>query len=170
MALQERRLPGERRQRGDGERRAEQLGVGAHLRWIDRFLDQESLLDLIAAADIYVTPYLELTQITSGTLSYAVALGKPVVSTPYHHAVEIVGPGNGILAAPGEADAFAAAVNRLLGDDALRERMAQNAYARGRAMIWRRNVEATMAEFSACVRAQFVTPRAAAEPAEAFAN
>src|SRR6185436_896728 len=76
------------------KRRAERLGVGAHLRWIDRFLDQESLLDLIEAADIYVTPYLSLTQITSGTLAYAVALGKPVVSTPYHHAAEIVGPDN----------------------------------------------------------------------------
>ena len=149
---------------------AERLGVGGRIRWLDAFLDQERLLDLIAAADIYVTPYLELTQITSGTLSYAVALGKPVVSTPYHHALEIVGPGNGILAAPGEADAFAAAVNRLLGDDALRERMAQNAYARGRAMIWRRNVEATMAEFSACVRAPIATPTPTAEPAEAFAS
>jgi glycosyltransferase involved in cell wall biosynthesis len=152
------------------KRRAEQLGVGNHLRWIDRFLDQESLLDLIAAADIYVTPYLSLTQITSGTLAYAVALGKPVVSTPYHHAVEIVGPDNGILASPGEADAFAGAVNRLLGDDGLRQRMAQNAYARGRSMIWRRIVEASMAEFAACRRTPFGVPAAAGERAEAFAH
>lgn len=129
---------------------AERLGVDARVRWIDGFLDQESLLDLIAAADIYVTPYLELTQITSGTLSYAVALGKPVISTPYHHAAEIVGPGNGILAGPGEAGEFAAAVTTLLGDDGLRERMAHNAYALGRSMLWRRNVEAAMAEFAAC--------------------
>ncbi|HEV2818666.1 MAG TPA: glycosyltransferase family 4 protein [Allosphingosinicella sp.] len=152
------------------KRRAERLGVGARLRWIDRFLDQESLLDLIAAADIYVTPYLDLTQITSGTLSYAVALGKPVVSTPYHHAAEIIGPDNGILADAGDADAFAAAVSRLLGDDALRERMARNAYGRGRAMVWRRNVEATMAEFAACLRAPFATETAAAGPLEACAN
>jgi glycosyltransferase involved in cell wall biosynthesis len=162
---------------GEGERYrnrlkalAGRLGVGERIRWLDAFLDQDRLLDLIAAADIYVTPYLDLAQITSGTLSYAVALGKPVISTPYHHAAEIIGPDNGILAPPGDASAFAAAVNRLLGDDALRQLMAQNAYARGRSMVWRRNVEASMAEFAACLPTQFAPPAAAAEPAAAFAN
>ena len=90
------------------------------MRWIDAFLDQEQLLELIEAADIYVTPYRNLAQITSGTLAYAVALGKPVVSTPYQHAAEIVRPGNGILVEPGASGAFAAAISRLLGDDELR--------------------------------------------------
>lgn len=151
---------------------AERRGVGAHLRWIDSFLDQEALLDLIAAADVYVTPYLHLGQITSGTLSYAVALGKPVVATPYHHAAEIVSAGNGILAAPGEPATFAAAVNRLLGDEDLRRDMAKNAYALGRKMIWRRNVEAAMAEFAACVAADSSQPAPASasfEHAEACA-
>lgn len=130
---------------------AERLGVSARVRWIDSFLDQGDLLDLIAAADIYVTPYLDLNQITSGTLSYAVALGKPVVSTPYHHAAEIIGPENGILAGPGEAGAFAGAVCRLLGDEQLRLAMAYNAYSQGRSMLWRRNVEASMAEFASCL-------------------
>jgi len=131
--------------------RAERLGVSARVRWIDSFLDQSDLLDLIAAADIYVTPYLDLNQITSGTLSYAVALGKPVVSTPYHHAAEIVGADNGIFANPGDAGAFAGAVCRLLGDEELRLAMAFNAYSRGRSMLWRRNVEASMAEFASCL-------------------
>lgn len=147
---------------------AERLRVGDRIHWLDAFLDQDRLLDLIAAADIYVTPYLGLTQITSGTLSYAVALGKPVISTPYHHAVEIVGPDNGILAGPGDAGAFAAAANRLLGDDGLRRRMAQNAYARGRSMVWRRNVEASMAEFAACLPKPFAAR--AREPAELVVN
>jgi len=151
------------------KRRAERLGVGAHLRWIDKFLDQESLLDLIEAADIYVTPYLELTQITSGTLAYAVALGKPVVSTPYHHAVELIGPDNGILAGPGDTAAFAAAVGGLLQDEARRHGMAKKAYALGRSMVWRRNAEAAMAEFAACLHAPATEPAAAAEPAQAFA-
>lgn len=149
---------------------AARRGVSAHVRWVDNFLDQESLLDLIAAADVYVTPYLDLGQITSGTLSYAVALGKPVVSTPYHHAAEIIGPGNGILAAPGEPAGFAAAVNRLFGDEELRLDMARSAYALGRAMIWRRNVEAAMAEFAACVAAESSPPAPASfEHAEACA-
>lgn len=127
---------------------AERLGVGESLRWIDRFLDQEELLDLIAAADIYVTPYLDLGQITSGTLAYAVALGKPVVSTPYHHAAEIIGPRNGILARAGAPSDFASAINTLLADDPLRHFMAHGAYALGRTMLWQRNVEAAMAGFA----------------------
>ena len=130
--------------------RAERLGVGAHVRWIEGFLDQEKLLDLIAAADLYVTPYLDLKQITSGTLAYAVALGKPVVSTPYHHAAEIVGPHNGILVEAGHSAGFAAAISTLLGDPGLRRRMADNAYALGRSMLWPRTVEAAMAAFAEC--------------------
>lgn len=127
---------------------AGRLGVADAVRWIDAFLDQEQLLDLIEAADVYVTPYRNLAQITSGTLAYAVALGKPVVSTPYEHAAEIVRPGNGILAEPGASGAFAAAISRLLGDDELRLGMARNAYALGRTMLWRRTVEASMAGFA----------------------
>ena len=131
---------------------AEQLGVSAHVSWIDKFLDEEDLLDLIAAADIYITPYLDLKQITSGALSYAVALGKPVISTPYYHAVEIISAETGILADPGETLAFATAVCALLADDGRRQKMAQCAYALGRSMIWSRNAEASMAEFIACKR------------------
>jgi glycosyltransferase involved in cell wall biosynthesis len=127
---------------------AGRLGVAGNIRWIDSFLDQESLLDLIEAADLYVTPYLNLDQVTSGTLSYAVALGKPVVSTPYRHAAELIGPANGLLVEPGASGAFAAAIGRLLGDEALRFRMAHKAYALGRTMVWRRNVEDSMAGFA----------------------
>ena len=129
---------------------AEQLGVSAHVSWIDEFLNEEDLLDLIAAADIYITPYLDLKQITSGALSYAVALGKPVVSTPYYHAIEIIRAENGILAGPGDSLAFATAVCILLADDGLRQKMAQCAYGLGRSMVWGRNAEASMAEFISC--------------------
>ncbi len=156
---------------------AEGLSVASHVRWIDRFLDQEDLLGLIAAADIYITPYLDLKQITSGALAYAVALGKPVVSTPYHHAAEIIGPDNGIIAGPGEPHAFAAAVCTMLGDEPLRLRMAQSAYALGRTMVWHRNVEAAMAEFAACTaplprssRALICVSGEAVERAPAFAE
>lgn len=156
---------------------AERLGVASRVRWVDSFLDQENLLDLIAAADIYITPYLDLKQVTSGALSYAVALGKPVVSTPYHHAAEIIGPNNGILAGPGEPNAFATAVCTILGDEPLRQGMAKSAYALGRTMVWRRNVEAAIAEFGACIaslprpsRALFGVSGEAVERAPAFAG
>ena len=84
-----------------------------------------------------------------------------MVSTPYHHAAEIIAPGNGILAAPGDPANFATAVNRLLGDEELRRGMAKSAYALGRAMIWRSNVEAAMAEFAACAASDFAPPSTA---------
>jgi hypothetical protein len=79
--------PEPRRARGEAYReklqaRAEELGVADHILWDNRFLDTDELLDQLEACDIYVTPYFNLQQSTSGTLSYAVALGKAVVSTP----------------------------------------------------------------------------------------
>lgn len=128
---------------------ADTLGVAAHLRWTNRFLDEEELLDRIAAADVYVTPYFNPAQITSGALAYALGLGKPIVSTPYVHAVELLADGRGQLVGFGEVDATAAAVGALLGDDALRSRRAAIAYAHGRAMTWRRMVEESVARFDA---------------------
>lgn len=133
---------------------AEQLGVGSRICWADRFLGQEELLHMIAAADIYVTPYLDLKQITSGALAYAVALGKPVVSTPYHHAAEIIRPELGLLASPGEVKMFADAICSLLQDRAKRLELAANAYALGRSMIWCRNVEAAFGDFTNIVRSE----------------
>ncbi|WP_136162634.1 glycosyltransferase family 4 protein [Sphingomonas flavalba] len=113
-------------------------GVGDHVRLINRYADDAALLRYLAAADIYVTPYLNIAQITSGTLSYAVALGKPVVSTPYWHAEELLGDGCGVLVPVGDADALADAAITLLSDDARRAAIGRRAYAAGRTMLWSR--------------------------------
>jgi glycosyltransferase involved in cell wall biosynthesis len=131
---------------------ADQLGVGGAVRFIDGFLEQETLLDYLAAADIYVTPYLFEAQITSGTLSYAVALGRPVVSSPYWHAVELLGDGRGILAPFGDHEAFAAAINGLLDDPEERVAMSRRAYAKGREMIWSRFAQAYVSIFEEVIR------------------
>ncbi|WP_174274436.1 glycosyltransferase family 4 protein [Sphingomonas bacterium] len=115
---------------------AEEQGVSEHLRFIDGFLAQDTLLDYLQSTDIYVTPYLSETQITSGTLSYAVALGKPVVSTPYWHAVELLVDGVGTVVPFDDSAAFAAAIDRLLGDPALLDETGRRAYAVGRGMVW----------------------------------
>ncbi|WP_156681471.1 glycosyltransferase family 4 protein [Sphingomonas profundi] len=117
---------------------AEEKGVANSVRFIDGFLEQELLLDYLAAADIYVTPYLNEAQITSGTLSYAIALGKPVVSTPYWHANELLADDVGIIAPFGDSGAFVEAINGLLGDRVKMERMRRRAYLIGRGMIWPR--------------------------------
>lgn len=115
---------------------AQDLGVENNIRWIDSFLETEALLDLIEAADIYVTPYHGANQATSGTLSYAVALGKAVVSTPYAHAVELLADDHGVLIPFGDSAALAREIGGLLDDPERLGAMQKRAYGRGRDMIW----------------------------------
>jgi len=121
---------------------AAELGVADHVRFIDGFVEQELLLDYLAAADVYVTPYLNEAQITSGTLSYAVGLGKPVVSTPYWHAAELLPSSGGTLVPFHDSDAFAVAINALLGDRKRLEACGRQAWHTGREMTWARLAEA----------------------------
>ena len=121
---------------------ADEIGVTSHVRFVDGFLDQEHLLDYLESADIYVTPYLNAAQITSGTLSYAIGLGKPVVSTPYWHAQEILADGVGLLPEFGDVEGFARAIVGLLDDPAHMEAMRCRAWEIGRGMLWSRLAEA----------------------------
>ena len=117
---------------------AEELGVAKNIRFVNAYLGADELLDYLEAADVYVTPYLNPAQITSGTLAFAVALGKPVVSTPYWHAAELLDDGAGMLTPFGDTDAIGAAVTNLLEDEVHRAALAKRAYARGRSTIWPR--------------------------------
>lgn len=132
---------------------AAEQGVADHVRFIDGFLEHDELLDYLQATDLYVTPYTNPAQITSGTLSYAVGVGKAVVSTPYIHASEILADGHGVIVDFGDVEGFAREISRLLGDDAARAELMRRAYARGRTMIWPRLVEAGMAGIDAIVAA-----------------
>lgn len=117
---------------------AEELGVTDNIVFVNSFVDTELLLDYLTAADVYVTPYLNRAQITSGTLAYAVALGKPVVSTPYWHAEELLADGVGELTPFNDSNAIGESVTRLLSDDQLRRAQAERAYERGRDTTWRK--------------------------------
>lgn len=128
---------------------AERLGVADHIRWIDDFVETDRLLDFIAAADVYVTPYLGAAQMTSGTLAYAVGMGRPVVSTPYVHAAELLANGHGTLVDFGDSAGFADAILKLLDDPAERERIARTNHALGRKMLWPRLAEAAVDEMTA---------------------
>ena len=130
---------------------AEELGVSDNIVFIDRFVEHDELIDYLQAADIYATPYTNPAQITSGTLSYAIGVGKAVVSTPYVHATEILADGHGVLVDFGDSAGFAREIAGLLGSVRNRERLQQRAYARGRTMIWPRLAETAMAEIEAMV-------------------
>ena len=118
------------------ERLAEDRGVKEHIIFYNRFLELEELKEFIGATDIYLTPYLEESQITSGTLAYVFGAGKAVISTPYWHAQELLAEGRGMLVPFRDAGAIAKSVCALLDDPAHLNKMRRNAYALGREMIW----------------------------------
>jgi glycosyltransferase involved in cell wall biosynthesis len=115
---------------------ATDLGVERSIEWVERFLDSEELLQHLASCDIYLTPYPNLAQSTSGTLAYAVALGCAVISTPYVHAREILANGVGILVPPNEPDRIAAEVGDLFSDRSKLLALRALSYARGRQTVW----------------------------------
>lgn len=116
--------------------RARDLGVENQVVFLDQFVDKSMLLDFIAMCDVYVTPYLNESQMTSGTLAYSFGMGKPVVSTPYWHAQELLADGNGLLVPFSDACALAEAIGGLLTDDKLRLAMRARAYDFSRSMTW----------------------------------
>lgn len=113
-------------------------GVRDKVMFFNQFVDHENLLEFLGAADIYITPYLNPAQITSGTLSYAFGLGKAVISTPYWHAEELLAEERGRLVPFRDADAIAEAIINLLGDEPTRHAMRKRGYLMGREMIWER--------------------------------
>jgi glycosyltransferase involved in cell wall biosynthesis len=115
---------------------ARELGVERHLRLIDEYADTPRLIEYLQAADIYLTPYLNAAQITSGTLSYAAALGVPIVSTPYWHAKELLGDGTGRLTPFGDSVAIAEQVTELLEQPDVRHALRQRLYAKARDTVW----------------------------------
>jgi glycosyltransferase involved in cell wall biosynthesis len=116
--------------------RAAELGVADHVRFQDRFVTQAELGRWLQAADVFVTPYPNLEQIVSGTLSYAVGAGKAVVSTGYEYAVELLADQRGTLVPPASPAALAGALVELLADPLRRERMGARAHEFGRHMVW----------------------------------
>jgi len=130
---------------------AENLGVADHIRFVDAFVDEALLLTYLSAADIYVTPYLNKAQVTSGTLAYAIALGKPVISTPFWHATEWVDETCGALVDFGDSAGFATVITQLLGDPAQLLAAGQSSYAKGRTTIWERSAEAYAGAFQTAI-------------------
>jgi glycosyltransferase involved in cell wall biosynthesis len=102
----------------------------------NRFVELENLKEFIGAADLYITPYLNEAQITSGALAYTFGAGKVVVSTPYWHAAELLAEDRGVLVPFGDAPAIAREVIGLLRDDTRRHAIRKNAYKLGREMVW----------------------------------
>jgi glycosyltransferase involved in cell wall biosynthesis len=115
---------------------AQEKGVEGQVIFYNRFVSLEELVQFISATDVYVTPYLNAAQITSGTLAYTVGAGKAVISTPYWYAEELLEEGRGVLVPFRDPAALADGVISLLDNDSERHAMRKRAYVFGRDMIW----------------------------------
>lgn len=116
--------------------RAVALGVDSRVVFFNQFVDKATLLDFISMCDVYVTPYLNESQMTSGTLAYSFGLGRAVVSTPYWHARELLADGRGILVPVSDPAAIGREITKLLNNDVRRHTMRKRAYAFSREMTW----------------------------------
>jgi glycosyltransferase involved in cell wall biosynthesis len=114
----------------------EELGMQNHVEFQNRFLTKTELIRYLQATDIYITPYLGKNQISSGTLIYAMGTGKAVVSTPYLHAQEVLADGRGLLCEFQNPSSIADAINRLLADNKLRNRIERKVYEYSRSFTW----------------------------------
>lgn len=133
--------PGVLAQEGESYRQelqdlASSLQNPSAVQFVNRFVKQSEIGEYLQATDVYVSPYPGYNQITSGTLSFALAAGKAIVSTPYIHAAEALAHGRGILVPFRDEQAMAQAVNHLLGDRALRETIEARAYRAARGWDW----------------------------------
>ena len=144
--------PHELRDRGEAYRLsleilAKKNKIEKNVIFYNRFVKLEELKEFIGAADLYITPYLNEAQITSGTLSYAFGAGKAVVSTPYWHAAELLAEERGILVPFADSCAIAREVTGLLRDSTRRHAMRKNAYKLGREMVWSNTARLYMHSF-----------------------
>ena len=144
--------PNELREHGEAyrvslEMLAKKNKVEKNVIFYNDFVELENLKEFIGAADLYITPYLNEAQITSGTLAYTFGAGKAVVSTPYWHAAELLAEDRGVLVPFGDAPAIAREVIGLLQDDTRRHAMRKNAYRMGREMIWSNVAQIYMRSF-----------------------
>lgn len=115
---------------------AHEKGVEGNVIFYNRFVSLEELVQFISASDIYITPYLDVAQITSGTLAYTLGAGKAIISTPYWYAEEMLADERGALVPFSDPQALADQVIDLLGNESRRHAMRKRAYLFGRDMIW----------------------------------
>ncbi len=129
------------------ERISADLGIKKNVIFYNRFVDIEELKAFIGMCDIYITPYVNKAQITSGTLAYAFGCGKAVVSTPYWHAEELLADGRGVLVPFADSKAISTEILNLLKDEKRRHAMRKKAFLLGRKMIWSETAKHYMHSF-----------------------
>jgi glycosyltransferase involved in cell wall biosynthesis len=135
--------------------RVKELGLVEHVLFLDQFVNLKDLKEFIGAADIYITPYLGREQVVSGTLAYTLGAGKPVISTPYPYAEELLADGRGLLVPFKDSQAISEKILYLLENEAERNAMRKRAYLFGRDMVWSNVARNYMKSFEQARRESF---------------
>jgi glycosyltransferase involved in cell wall biosynthesis len=118
-------------------KQVEELGLRDNVKFVDKYLTLQELIDYLVATDVYITPYYANPhQITSGTLAYAMATGKVIVSTPYLYAEELLADGRGFLYPFRDSEKLSEIIESVLTNDVLFEETRKKAYDYGRTMTW----------------------------------
>ena len=139
---------------------AKELGVEANVIFRNRFVSPQEMMELIGAADIYITPYKHKAQVVSGTLAYALSAGKAIISTPYLHAIELLDDERGALIPFDNPEALAEKTIELLDNSTARHAMRKRAYLYARDMIWSRVAQKYMNSFERIYNERLRNPRA----------
>jgi glycosyltransferase involved in cell wall biosynthesis len=139
---------------------AKNLGVESNVIFRNRFESPQDLVELIGAADIYITPYKHKAQVVSGTLAYALSAGKAIISTPYLHAIELLNGERGALVPFDDPEAIAEKTIALLDDETGRHAMRKRAYLYARDMVWNRVAQKYMQSFERIYNERLRNPRA----------
>jgi len=139
---------------------AKDLGVEANVIFRNRFVSPQEMVELIGAADIYITPYKHKAQVVSGTLAYALSAGKAIISTPYLHAIELLDDERGALVPFDDPEAIAAKTTELLDHNTARHAMRKRAYLYARDMVWSRVAQKYMKSFERIYNERLRNPRA----------
>jgi glycosyltransferase involved in cell wall biosynthesis len=139
---------------------AKELGVEAGVIFRNRFVSPQEMVELIGAADIYITPYKHKAQVVSGTLAYALSAGKAIISTPYLHAIELLDQERGALVPFDDPEAIATKTVELLDNGTERHAMRKRAYLYARDMVWNRAAQKYMKSFERIYNERLRTPRA----------
>src|SRR5579863_172825 len=139
---------------------ARDLGVEANVIFRNRFVSPQEMVELIGAADIYITPYKHKDQVVSGTLAYALSAGKAIISTPYLHAVELLGDERGALVPFDDPASIAEKTVELLDNGKARHAMRKRAYLYARDMVWNRAAQKYMKSFERIYNERLRSPRA----------
>ena len=118
------------------EELVEKLNLGDNVKFINRFLSTDELIQYLQLSDIYMTPYMGKDQAVSGTMAYAVGYGKAIVSTPFLYAKEMLSDGRGMFAEFNDPDSLASCIKYVIDNPYEKARMERDTIKIGRTMYW----------------------------------